>query len=270
MFSPVADLLASSGQHFFMWNGEAPGFRIPDVGPSCLAFSPDGTKIAFHAGNRIEIHNLVTGQMHKMTDQLGILSIAYSPDGKFFAAGGTEMAIKLWAVRGGGALLPGHTGTVNHLTFSPDSKMLASASDDQSIRLWDLHTLKEKEVLSGHTRSVYFVSYSSDGAKMVSGSHDGTVIVWDVKMGKASKTIECPSQFLALSPNGKTVALANGASITLWDTDSGVQQLEFKRETPGKGPLAFSRAGKVLVVASGPVIDIWEIQTTTIESGEVP
>jgi WD40 repeat protein len=71
----------------------------------------------------------------------GILSLAFSPDGRRIVVGGYGGALDLWDLSETSPVvnLPGHKGGVNSLTFDPEnSRRLASAGDDGSIRLWDL------------------------------------------------------------------------------------------------------------------------------------
>ena len=161
-----------------------------------FAFSPDGKTIAAAGFQYEPARNLV---VHYLTltdaasgrpvrrgewDERGdIRGIAYAPDGKTVALGGTEEAVRLWdPVTGQQALtLNGHTGSVMRVAFSPDSKRVASASEDQTVKLWDSVTGQETLTLKGHTGSVISVAFSPDGLCIASGSSDGTVKVWDAR-----------------------------------------------------------------------------------------
>jgi len=58
----------------------------------------------------------------------GVLSIAFSPDGKILASGSYDKTIKLWRAANGEVIrtLKGQGGIVYSVAFSPDGKILAS------------------------------------------------------------------------------------------------------------------------------------------------
>ncbi len=82
----------------------------------------------------------------------------------------------LWSKR-----MEGHTGSVLSVSFSPDGKFIASGSGDNTVRLWDVSSGKEIRRMEGHTDWVRSVSFSPDGKFIASGSEDGTVRIWRVR-----------------------------------------------------------------------------------------
>jgi WD40 repeat protein len=114
--------------------------------------------------------------------QSGVLSVAFSPDGKALASGDCNNTVTLWDVTSGkkNAQFSGHTKPVNSVAFSPDGKTLASGSCDTTIKLWDVATGKYIATLNGHTEYVQSVAFSPDGKTLASGSWDKTIRLWDV------------------------------------------------------------------------------------------
>src|SRR5262249_10285784 len=107
-------------------------------------------------------------------------TLAFSPDGKTLAAGGSYGSLQLWDVSLGHvrAVLKGHTQTIDALAFSPNGLTLASGSADGSVKLWDLHNGQERLTLKGHGSSVHSAAFAADGLTLATGSADGTLRLW--------------------------------------------------------------------------------------------
>ena len=124
-----------------------------------------------------------------------VLCVAYSADGRLFAAGCYDRIIRFWVARSGKvAREPFKSeGLVYSIAFSHDNRSLASGHDDGNVRLWDLSAESpEPRVLVGHTHLVHSVAFSSDGKKIVSGSDDETIRVWDIESGTAGEPFTGP------------------------------------------------------------------------------
>jgi len=103
---------------------------------------------------------------------------------------------------------------------------------------------------------------SKDGKTLVSNTYYGsrTVCVWEMVTGKLLR--QFPGCFerrnIALSPNGKLVAVGQEKTILLWDIDSGKEVCRLAH--PDATGFAFSPDGKILAAADhGPYILMWDI-----------
>jgi WD domain, G-beta repeat len=72
----------------------------------------------------------------------GIVSVAFSPDGRRFATSDIKGDIQIWDAQAKTLLVRcrGHQIWTWAVAFSPDGLYLASGSDDRQVKLWDVET----------------------------------------------------------------------------------------------------------------------------------
>src|SRR5262249_10492825 len=114
-----------------------------------------------------------------------ILSLAFSPDSKQLAIGGTDAQIHLFNPTDGklARSIPGHSGSVTGLAFHPSGTVLASCSKDRTVRLWNPtngQPLTPKP-LEGHTAWVQGIVFVAEGTRLASIGADRTVRLWSLK-----------------------------------------------------------------------------------------
>jgi WD40 repeat protein len=131
-----------------------------------------------------------------------IISMAYSSDGKFLAAGTIDGVVWLWDVSSGEGqrVFGGLRGGVWTVAFSPDGRWLACGcgpepprhemidsrlsaalrTTDGEVRLWSMTDRRPKAVFRGHTGRIRSVAFHPDGQSLASGSDDNTMRLWEI------------------------------------------------------------------------------------------
>lgn len=120
-------------------------------------------------------------------------SYQFSPDEKYFVAGGEDASIFLWNLEDGrrinvemshdysGSDWNGWVGPVWVLKFSKDGSFLASGGNDQTVRLWRIPSGENFGVLYGHKMAVRGLEISDSGRYIASYGEENSFRLWDLQ-----------------------------------------------------------------------------------------
>lgn len=214
-----------------------------------VAFSPDGKMLAsasddrnvklwdVQTGNQIANfeHKISTGNSDEYSD-VSAKSVAFSPDGKYLASGGSDGNVILWDVESKQLVRYFNDYYwIWTIAFAPDGKTLASSGEGSAILIWNVENGKQMKKIAedDYQDAIYSIAYSPDGNTIVSGGRTGRVMFWDVE--RAVRTIDLakllPGELdyhknavvsVAFSPKNMLVASASyEGKAKLWDGTRG-------------------------------------------------
>ncbi|MDX2939748.1 WD40 repeat domain-containing protein [Streptomyces ipomoeae] len=196
-----------------------PGWMIRPTG---LAFSPDGQRLASCSLAGIRLWDVRTGeQRREITGHRGVYSVAFSPDGQRLASAGSG-GICLWDARTGEQRreLTVQGGFAVSVAFSPDGQTLAGGTaEGKELFLWSVRTGELRKQLTGRTGPVLAFG---PGGILASGGLEA-IHLWQTDTGEKLATLAghvttlCS---LAFSPDGSTLAVADGNEVALWSAQT--------------------------------------------------
>lgn len=152
--------------------------------------------------------------------------VAFSPDGTKVASGSHDNSVIIWDLATGKVLsiLRGHTNNIMSVSFTPDGKKIISAGQDNLVIAWDASSGEQLHILNDHGGSVRGITFA--GGKMISvdsrtsvtfafgipvkqdSGNSCKLIVWDMSKWKAESKVNSDCEANDLASNGTFIGVA--------------------------------------------------------------
>jgi WD40 repeat protein len=253
-------------------------WKLPTT--AALAVSPDRAALAWVNGETeskvINVGEAATGKMIRKLKghKQAVVSVAWSPNGKYIASGNPMEPIHLWDAATGKLVrkFDQQQGGLT-LKFSADSKTLACGCTDGTVGRWEVETGNELPKLTGYRGWVQCLAFAPDGSTLALAGADSQMLhLWD--LATATPRQAAPGHHgqiyaVAYSPDGKLLATGGGdwhdndQNIYLWDAATGQQVRKLTGHLGKVYSLAFSPDGKRLVSGGEKedFVHVWDVAT---------
>nr|MDQ5835688.1 WD40 repeat domain-containing protein [Acidobacteriota bacterium] len=280
-----------------------------------MSFSPDGRLLATYTGmysGQVKLWDTATGrELRTLAADTGgadfvnggVRSIAFSRDGRLFAAGSDDGSTKVWEVSTGRELYKlggdergtGQNG-VYRIAFSPDDQRLV-ALGTSSAKFWDLTTgqlASELEGIAPGGGAIYGwggPAVTPDGSQILLISQDNraapSIKFVEIATGREARSVEVPHWdsktnaigSLAVTTDGRLLSadweltrdMSGARTVKLDDLTAQKQYKLFDLPAGKYASMSFSPDGRQLATTVGNTVKLWDTATgAEVRAFDVP
>lgn len=233
---------------------------------ACLAATADGEHF-IAAGSRVVLWSAAKDAPEHVFLELTsedqgreLLSLAVSPDGKWFAVGDSTGMVRIWSLEDRSEIVAKQIGRngISFLAISPDAEEIATISYDSEISIWSADALAPRKQFKVDTNSVNRLEYTAP--QMLAAAGESTSL-WNTSTGARVQELT-PGRYsfaLGRSPDGARFIFGGDESLHVWNIAESRDEAEIKHGVSGSERIAFSPDGKFLATTNGGSVQLWNL-----------
>jgi len=202
-WSPDGNFFAiNAGKSFILFDQEGNEITRSDPHEStiaALAWKADSEQLATASYGGVRIYNMPKfDRYEKLEWKNSLISLTWSPDGRFIMAGTQDNTIHIWqmdSVDKHDMAMQGYSNKVRALAWDESGKNLAT-NCGLNIVIWNTDRKNGPEktkpvVLVGHKAKVMTLDYQVGEGMLASGDESGMLFTWVNRLGKYKLMTSC-------------------------------------------------------------------------------
>jgi serine/threonine protein kinase len=182
----------------------------------------------------------------------GVLSLAFTDDGRSLVTAGADGTLKLWDADRGTETRTISLGAGRPTSVAVQGRQALTGHEDGTIQLWHLDSGTRIGEFKRNAASVWSVAFLDQPGRFMAAAHDWTVSVWDAASPSAPSVVmesEGPVQAVAYTPRGYIASGGADRQVRLWNPTSGSEVRVYRGHRDFVTALAFSSDGRILASA---------------------
>lgn len=198
-------------------------------------------------------------------------AVAYAPTAPpLIASAGDDRSIRLWdpVVGREVGLMESRRDGILALAFAPDGRRLACGGRAGSLLIWDVATRSRLPWSAVCLGPVVALSFTADGRALLAavrsqryGGEPGRLVCWNLEPYHAPQPLDWTGELesVAVAPDRDLLAIAGThRGVELWEVGRRRRDPAFWMPARVRA-MAFAPGGLVLAVASGRVVQVWDV-----------
>ena len=234
---------------------------------SCVRASRNGLLASGSDDGTVQLWNSELESLGELSAFGPVVSLAFSPDGKYLAAGTSKTnSVIVWSIDSSPPTqvhtIRGHSRQIHGVAFGEDSKTLWTASEDQYLKVWNLARCEPVQTLN-RVATESKVSYAADG-RVLFLNDQGSMQAWSIATRSSNGLLDADRKYLkiAVSANGKVVTgVARDGKLEVWDLNNETLLSTRSVASDNVDGIAVDRDGRAVSWSESDRTTVLDLQT---------